>query len=351
MKVAFRCDASLLIGTGHVMRCLSFAEFLRARGHDVVFVVRHILPALQQLLLDKDFSLVHLPATKEPYSAAAKYGHWLGVSEETDAAQTLMMINDIDWLVVDHYGIGCDWENAVAERIKHVLAIDDLVNRPHVCQLVVDPNVARVATVESDSTVLSGADYAFIRSEFLNIRAQAEIRMQVDTVLLFFGGVDSKNMTMMALQAITPLLDAGAIKKVVVVLGQASPNRAEVETYCVDPAIELHIQTNNMAELMTQADVIIATASSANWERCVTGTPALLCVVADNQIAIAQEAARARSGINLGLAEDLTAELISNALKPLLDLPELVSTMSKNAFACCDGEGCRRVCNWMEAAL
>ena len=36
--VFFRCDGSLQIGTGHVMRCICLATALQKKGYDCIFV-------------------------------------------------------------------------------------------------------------------------------------------------------------------------------------------------------------------------------------------------------------------------------------------------------------------------
>ena len=87
-RVIFRCDASLSIGSGHVMRCRTLARELQSRGAEVLFLCRRQAGDLIALL-EQEFQVLALPeqplALCEGLAGRELYGAWLGCGQIHDA--------------------------------------------------------------------------------------------------------------------------------------------------------------------------------------------------------------------------------------------------------------------------
>ena len=149
-RVAIRTDSSNAIGTGHVIRCLTLAKALKARGSEVAFVCRAHPGNLIEFLTRCGFEVVTLPEPKarEDYQdpqAPDSYLDWLGVTPDQDAQETFEGLSKIsrnwDLTVVDHYALGRDWELSARKWSQKLMVVDDLANREHVADLLLDQNV------------------------------------------------------------------------------------------------------------------------------------------------------------------------------------------------------------------
>jgi len=137
-KIAFRVDASLKIGTGHVMRCLTLAEALRDRGCESTFICREHPGNLIDLISERGFTALGLPAVDVAQDLGLElnlppHAAWLGADWRTDATQTRKAIGDVtaDWLVIDHYAIDERWERKLRPACRRLMVIDDLADRNH----------------------------------------------------------------------------------------------------------------------------------------------------------------------------------------------------------------------------
>ncbi|MEX6780098.1 UDP-2,4-diacetamido-2,4,6-trideoxy-beta-L-altropyranose hydrolase, partial [Limnospira fusiformis] len=211
MKVIFRVDSSAQIGSGHLIRCRTLAEELRRRGAEVRFICREHRGNLIHLLSQAAFPVTVLPPPPQSSGEMEEnYQAWLGVSAETDAQETLLALGgeSADWLVVDHYGLDAVWERQLRPQVKQILVIDDLANRPHDCDVLLDQNYSQLGEqryqgwVPHSCRLLLGPRYGLLRPEYpLYRQALSPHRGQVRRVLVFFGGTDSQNMTGKALEA------------------------------------------------------------------------------------------------------------------------------------------------------
>ncbi|GEN36195.1 UDP-2,4-diacetamido-2,4,6-trideoxy-beta-L-altropyranose hydrolase [Aneurinibacillus danicus] len=346
MKVLFRVDASEKIGTGHVMRCLTLAHVLRRRGHvDISFICREEKGNLCNYLIENGYDVYRLPATEE-------------ITWEKDAEQTesvLVKAGWSDWLIVDHYQLDAHWERCIcrSSRVGRIMVIDDLANRPHECDVLLDQNYycnmreRYAGLIPDDCTVLLGPEYALLREEFsVAHRNMRERTGELRRVLLFFGGSDPTGETLKALRAWELFLEAiyrqGEDHKhsfiVDVVVGKVNPLREEVRQACVELTekyttdicrIMYHCQVNNMAELLVKADVALGAGGVTTWERCYLGVPSLVVMVADNQVETTQAVAEEGAIRLLGWHEEVSVEKIAEELYDLFRHPEALCAMSQ----------------------
>ena len=334
MKIVIRTDASTDIGTGHVMRCLTLAEELREHGTDVLFICRELPGDLIGLIEAREFRVLRLADS-------------LDASWQQDADRSINAIRTLNeavsWLIVDHYGLDRRWEERLRPVVRKLMVIDDLADRPHDCDLLLDQNLQQDMTrryrglVPDRCRTLSGPQHALLRREFEEARKVLRDRNgTVRRILVFFGGSDPTAETLKTLEALRILDRPDIIADVVV--GSSNPRKDEVRSRCADmPSVRYHCQVSDMAGLMAAADLSIGAGGSTHWERCYLGLPSVTIVVADNQRGPTEALAAAGAVKDLGWHEDIDAHVIADTLKTLIGDPAALRTMSERARAVMDG--------------
>jgi len=354
--VAFRVDASVLTGSGHVMRCLTLAEELRQAGADVGFITRSHEGNLSSLIQNKELKLYQLPLDRQnhlEYTAGSKYATWLGTTQQADAADTVAILKDLqpDWLIVDHYAIDETWEKLVRPYVKKIMVIDDLADRQHDCDVLLDQNyytdmdTRYIGKVPEHCRLLLGPRYALLRDEFRQLRDQVKPRTgPVKRIMVFFGGVDADNYTGSTIDVLVSL----GMKElhVDVVVGKQHPYREQIESICLQHNFGCHVQTSHMADLMAAADLSVGAGGSAIWERCCLGLPTIAFCTADNQFKQIIDAAFE----GLIYAPDNKNEFTNVFKRHLLVLMEnncLLRSISEKAMQGVDGRGVLRLISKM----
>lgn len=360
MRIVFRVDASLQIGTGHFMRCATLAERLRHEGASVSFICRDLPGSLCEYLAARNVETHCLPTKAEASVSLAEEGYepdrapyenWLGVSQEQDASDTHRIINELnlrpDWLVVDHYALDIAWERELRPYVKKIMVIDDLANRSHDCDLLLDHNLQKDGRysghIPAECCCLIGPRYALLRPQFAAARQHLRARDgRVSRVLVFFGGADAGGETLKALSALAALDRSDLV--VDVIIGQTNPHRRDIASACRSlPNTTLHCQVEDMATRMAEADLFLGAGGTSSLERCCVGLPAVVLATAENQISQSQALACAGAQIFVGPAMHVTPDSLSGLLDHILRLPELVSHISEQARALVDGRGSGRV--------
>ena len=358
MRVVFRADAAHAIGTGHVMRCLTLAGALQDRGAAVTFVCRSHKGHLCDLIEERGFSVNRLlaPGADVQSDQVPVHAAWLGAPWEEDVAQTRAAIDDWgikpDWLVVDHYAIDRRWESSMRTSVTHILAIDDLADRQHDCDLLLDQNlVGRMHTRYCDKVPVScglllGPKYALLQHGYSELRERTLPRKgNIRRIFIFFGGADLHNVTARSLDAFLGLRRPDIAVDVVVTAG--SPT---AQTLCDRIAghenISLHSGLNTLAPLMAAADLAIGAAGATSWERICLGLPTLVVTLAQNQRPIAEEL-HARGLVNwLGYQDEVDTPAIARELGKLFSRG-LDGEWSRRCLGAVDGRGVERVCKML----
>jgi UDP-2,4-diacetamido-2,4,6-trideoxy-beta-L-altropyranose hydrolase len=357
MHIAFRTDASLQIGTGHVMRCLTLADALRQRGAKSTFVCRphegHLLDFIQQ----RGHSAIALGPADGAFTAPADPSHakWLGTQWVIDAEQTKEALSDqvVDWLVVDHYALDRRWEQTLRPHTRRIMVIDDLADRPHDCDLLLDQNLGRMAQdygglLSPKTAAFIGPSYALLRPEFAQLRSQSLSRRtqpRLQHLLITMGGVDKDNATSQVLQALAACrlpLDL----RITVVMGPHAPSLTDVREQAqrMPRPTRVLVGVSDMAQLMVDSDLCIGSAGGTAWERCCLGLPTLLLVLADNQRSGAT--ALAASGSVLFVPN---TEVMVQVINQLIEDSSMqdIQDLGKAAAAVTDGLGSERIASMM----
>ncbi len=356
MKVLIRADASLENGTGHVVRCLSLAQALRERGATVHFASRELPGNLNALVAARGFPVHRLPAPTGPFSPRADIPHarWLTVSEEQDLNDTrtvLQGLDGIDTLIVDHYALDARWQRAMRPLARRIMAIDDLADREHDADILLDQNLVANSQqryegrVRDDCRRLLGPRYALLRPEFAQARRHLQLRGgKLQRFLVFLGGVDAGNYTGMTLDALD-LLSAVEWEADVVV-GLSNPHAAAIKSRCAQrPNLRYHRAVDHMAELMAAADLAIGAGGSTVWERACLGLPSVLLIVAANQRGSVHAIAAAGCAIALE-GTDVSATSLAAAIESLRSAPRLREMALRN-LELVDGGGTQRVARFL----
>ncbi len=348
--VVFRVDASRVIGTGHVMRCLTLADSLRPRGGQCIFVTREHDGHLAGLIRGRGFEAIVLPLEPATAPLQGGYGHWLGGDWAADADATVAAFagRRPNWVLVDHYAIDARWERRVRPHCHRLAVIDDLANRDHDCDLLLDQNAvadaeARYAgRVPGSCQLMLGPRYALLQPQYAELHANARPRGTViRRVLVYFGGADAKDLTGLAVDALLAL-ERPDIAVDVVVEPSHPRARSLAERVAGHANFTVHGRLPTLAPLMVAADLGIGAGGATTWERCCLGLPALVITLAENQKPIARELDRLGALRWLGHQDEVDAKALRRALADLIHT-DAAEAWSRRALSLVDGQGTARV--------
>lgn len=320
--VAIRVDSSEQIGSGHLMRCLTLAERLRKDGAEVHFICRPLVGSLHRLAEEHGFSL-HLLSCHEENPNLKGYAAWLTVPQEIDAEETVEILScmqPVNRLVVDSYALDAVWEQKLRPLVREIFVIDDLANRPHDCDVLLDQNFYREMRHRYDELVppncklLLGPSHALLREEFYAARDKIGVRDGgLRRILVFYGGSDTTCETEKAIHALVQLHCSSV--DVDVVVGESNLRREKIEELCSKhDFLHYHCQASNMAGLMANADLSLGAGGTTTWERCFLGLPAIVTAIAENQFAVCRDCAEVGLIYYLGKWDEVTEEDIVRAV-------------------------------------
>lgn len=360
MKIVFRVDSSLHIGSGHLYRTLTLAKQLAAQNSEVLiyFICRDLYGNSAFLIQQNGFPLLTIPVQEEVCSQIERV--WTDEEILYDVEQTrelLLSIGEIDLLIIDHYGLDKRWENEMKTLSRKIMVIDDLANREHACDILLDQNYYTDQQERYNKFVpptclkMQGPAYSLLRSEFASIRRN--LKKQYGTVkrmFVFFGGSDETNETAKALHAIR-LMDELNIQFDVVV-GFHNPYKAEIEEMCRQlQNTRFYCQIDYIAELMACADLGLGAGGATTWERSALGLPSVVISTAENQERLSIDCDALGISKYLGRSHEVDAEQILHTIQELINNPERIQSMSEKGMELVDGSGTSRVVKGIFASM
>jgi UDP-2,4-diacetamido-2,4,6-trideoxy-beta-L-altropyranose hydrolase len=346
MKVVFRVDASLKMGTGHVMRCLTLAQVLKENGADVKFICRKHEGNLIDKIRSSGFIVNELEVLGEiEVDNKLAHSHWLGATQQQDADDCINILKaeKYNWLIVDHYALDEQWQKRLKPYYKKLMVIDDLADRKHQCDLLLDQNFRRNSQeyedlVPKDSKLLTGSEYSLLRPEFEKFRKFSLNRRKdggFKNLLINMGGTDPDNITGKVVDRLqTASLPEDVI--ITIIMGKTAPYLQSVVSSAnnLPYKSEVKVDIDNMAEIMANADIAIGASGSTTWERCCLGVPTLQLITAYNQKFIAQK---------LDKINAIKLVNIDELVKNLENFQYWMKAIGENASKVTNGSGSRAV--------
>ncbi len=347
MNVLFRADAAVDIGTGHVVRCLTLANRLTQEGIAVTFACRSLPGDMNHWIAEQGFALITWEAD-DPTVLPPPVTHYL-------------QQHSPDWLVVDHYRLDAQWERSVRDWVGRILVIDDLADRHHHCDLLLDqnyflhPEVRYQGLLPPTAQCLLGPAYALLRPEFETVRldllaSKKRQRPALKRIQVCFGGSDPTGETLNALEALSSLRLPDC--EVDVIVGASNPAKTSIQSLCAQKTgWHFHCQTPHMARLMAEADLAIGAGGTTTWERLCLGLPAIVIAVADNQRQICQEVADAGAQLYLGTTGTVSAEQIAQSVLSFAHNPALLKPYTDSGLQLVDGRGVNRLLSALQRCI
>ncbi len=345
MKIAIRADSSPMIGVGHAMRCIALACKLQDVGHELSFVVASITGSVRQLLDRHGF----------PVSEIDGIANGSG-SVTTDAKETVATIRSrsgsVDWVIVDHYQLDIQWELSVKEACQHLMVIDDLADRNHSCDLLLDTGYCDRFDQRYNQRVacgtlrLLGPRYAILRSEFCESRTIRIASDRVKRIFVSYGGTDPTGETQKALDVAGRLPDTTFD---VVVGNQIDDLDPIVDTAASLSNVNLHIQPSRIAELLSEADLAIGAGGTSTWERLCCGVPTIATTVADNQVPSISKLAIDGMLRWIGMSDSVSADIVFDQVTSLMRDQTCRAKMLASGQQLVDGRGVERIVRSLES--
>jgi UDP-2,4-diacetamido-2,4,6-trideoxy-beta-L-altropyranose hydrolase len=338
-----RADASVAIGTGHVMRCLALAQAWQDAGGRAVFATAESTAAVRARIAAEACGMAEISSSP-------------GTSEDALATIALAGGENCAWIVVDGYRFGADYQRALKASGFKVAVLDDYGHARHYCaDLVLNQNVSASESMyrsrDEKTQLLLGPRYGLLRREFSKWRDwKREVAPIGHRVLVTMGGSDPANLTARVVNALA-LVGSNELETIVVV-GGSNPYADSMHlSDSVAKKISLRRDVTNMEELMAWADVAISSAGTTCWELCLLALPSLLIDVAENQSALARELGRLHCAIHLGSQGELSGKQIAGQLEKLLGSEEMRRELSIRCRELVDGLGAQRVVSAMGTNL
>lgn len=270
--------------------------------------------------------------------------------ERIDPKSFFQRQNPADLLIIDSYTLDYEYELHFRPLMKKIMVIDDVPNRHHDCDILLDQTYARCTTsyknlVPIHCKLLIGEKYALLRKEFIKYRPKAYLRRkefkEVKRVLVSMGGGDPDNHVLKILEILKRSTFSGEIE---LVLGFSEQNKFYIELYLETYPLHVNIHINpNMAKLIYESDYAIGAAGSSMWERCCLGLPTFMVVCSNDQSLIAVNLHDANAAINLGEIDSIDIKAAASKIESIMKDSLRMGTLNKNAFAICDGLGVDRV--------
>ena len=330
MIFVIRTEVSPEIGNGHLMRCITFCSKFKSNAVQI-YLIASSLPTYLKNILDKERIKFHSIDLQN------------SVGSNEDVLKTKSLLSDfkkVDLLIIDSYDISEKWEKEMRLLVNKILVIDDLANRKHDCDFLIDQNLRDDPSryndlVPNHSKIYLGPQYAFLREEFYRTNMVKIRSGKIHNILVFFGSGNNIQEILKVLKVIEEISKLDIKWNLV-----TGKNINKLKHYIKknkNPNLNIIEHTDKISELIVNADLAIGTCGVSAWERCFLGLPSIVVVTAENQFKDAEILNSKNAVINLGYSHNVTVEKLLLTIKKIYQNKDLLEKMSKSSLAILNG--------------
>ncbi|MCZ8312838.1 MAG: UDP-2,4-diacetamido-2,4,6-trideoxy-beta-L-altropyranose hydrolase [Magnetospirillum sp.] len=322
-KIAIWAAGGNKVGGGHATRMAALAKTVARTGVEVDFIVGADAAAIlaDRIRNTPLISIAIVPDFAEMADAVAAAGY--------------------EWVVIDDYAIGADQESRIRRAGSRVLAVDDLADRSHDCDILLDAMPYRqdshyVGLVPKDAKLLIGLEYALVNAEFLELRAQSLARREVPKL----GNVVATFGLSANIEGATRVLEAFVLSGIDARLTVIAGNERVADmlrSNAIGRSIEVRTALADPASVFADADLAILAPGVTTLEMCTLGVPMIQLTTSKHQFPLAGNMAQRSAAVTIESVQSLADRLLSFARNPAL-----LARMSQAAAAAVDGKGTQR---------
>jgi len=272
-----------------------------------------------------------------------------GSAADADATMACAAAEHAQWVVLDGYAFGTEFQNRVKAGSWPVLMLDDFVQADQFSVTVLlnqnlHANAEAYAGRTPGARLLLGNRYTLLRREFWPWRAKARMHSgRIQRILVTLGGGDAHNVTGTVLEALLPMVEPPL--EVVVVVGANNRHWPRLLDVSKGAKTGVHLERNveDMTPLLASSDLAICGGGATCWELAFLGIPTLSVILATNQRPIAESLAAAGASVDLGWYSSLQQARVREEVQALCHTPHQLLSMSERGRQLVDGWGVERV--------
>ena len=328
--ILIRADANEKTGSGHVMRCLSIASALAAKGETIRFVTADT----------RSYNLI----SSKGFDCEVLDTDFADMEGELGKVSLVVSLYNPSLLIVDSYFVTERYFVELGKLVR-IAYIDDLNVKVWNVDFLINYNIFAseydYSGYESAKTkLLLTPIYAPLREEFRN-QASHENKDIVTDILVSAGGSDPACISERIIREICPLLPEIRFH---FIIGSLNPRINEIKKMEKGNVV-LHINEQHIADLMKNCDIAVSASGSTLYELCACGVPTIIYTLADNQIPSAKLFDKMGIMLNCGDCrsdEDFIPNLVV-CISKLISETDTRKKISYNMQHLVDGKGAERL--------
>ena len=269
MNILFRCDGSIKIGMGHVIRCLALADHLKENhGCKIHFAMRKSELGINRV--KKSYPVI------EANEQSFDYVDWFfDCISQTQSKILIMDMRD---------GLTKEQLKLIKKKtgIK-VVTIDDPEDKRLEADLAFYPPVPQLEKLNWDGfegELYVGWEYVLLRKEFL--KQYPKPKNSIPNILVSMGATDGKNMTEFVINSLDRIIEKFKVR---IIVGSGYPYLKNLNKTLEEVHFEFELLQNpkDIAKIMSQSDFSIISFGQTAYELAALKVPTIfLCLSHDH---------------------------------------------------------------------